>query len=273
MYRLYRPITATPFQSNASYRECAPCEALKPYIRCFWGTAEPVAGVCGGQGLVIPDTCMDILFDLNYTKNTCGSCFCGINDRAFCSLTAASGDTVATFAIRFYPWASALFAEDSISGVRNQCWETGRLFAGLEKQLRPYLFEIRGLSAFIAVAQPLLLKALHSERQNSSVMNAVYDMIAAKGAMPASAVADRHQLSLRQLERLFAEHIGIPPKQFSSLVRYQLLLREWLYSPAFDVQDAVCRYGYTDQAHLLKEFKKFHTMTPGEAKRYARSHL
>ena len=121
MYRLYRPITATPFQANASYREYAPCEALKPYIRCFWGTAEPVTAARGGQGLVIPDTCMDILFDLNYTKNTCSDCFCGINDRAFCSLTAASGDTVATFAIRFYPWTAALFAEDAsfIRATRN----------------------------------------------------------------------------------------------------------------------------------------------------------
>lgn len=32
----YRPLTARPFLSDSSYREIVPCEALRPYIVCFW---------------------------------------------------------------------------------------------------------------------------------------------------------------------------------------------------------------------------------------------
>ncbi len=38
---IYRPITAQPFLSDQAYTEIQPCEALKPYICCFWGTRKP----------------------------------------------------------------------------------------------------------------------------------------------------------------------------------------------------------------------------------------
>ena len=40
--QLYRPITGTPFQADETYREVAPCAALAPYIRCFWGSEYPL---------------------------------------------------------------------------------------------------------------------------------------------------------------------------------------------------------------------------------------
>ncbi len=36
LYKSYNPITATPFQCTEEYMEFVPCDALKPYIRCFW---------------------------------------------------------------------------------------------------------------------------------------------------------------------------------------------------------------------------------------------
>lgn len=58
-------------------------------------------------------------------------------------------------------------------------------------------------------------------------------------------------------------------KPLSSLFRYQHVWRDAVYSKNFCVQDAVFRYGYTDQAHLLKEFKKFHSVTTREAVKQA----
>ncbi len=84
-FQIYRPITANPFQSDDSYREYEPCEALKPYIRCFWGNRRPYWEEQGDYGVstVIPDTCMDIIFDVNFTDNYINSSFCGINDSSF----------------------------------------------------------------------------------------------------------------------------------------------------------------------------------------------
>ena len=53
-------------------------------------------------------------------------------------------------------------------------------------------------------------------------------------------------------------------------MRYQLLWQEMLRAPRFSVLDAVDRFGYTDQAHLLGDFRRRHLMTPREALAFAR---
>lgn len=80
-------------------------------------------------------------------------------------------------------------------------------------------------------------------------------------------------ISPRQLERLFAQHIGVSPKGFASLVRYQSLWREAVFSSHFDVLDAVERYGYVDQAHLLNSFKQFHSLSLRDALAKARQNV
>ncbi len=68
--RIYRPITATPFLNDETYCEIAPCEALNPYIRCFWGAKKTLVSLCKNEefGLVIPDTCMDIRQEIIFSK-------------------------------------------------------------------------------------------------------------------------------------------------------------------------------------------------------------
>lgn len=91
--RLYHPITGTPFQADASYREVAPCAALSPYIRCFWGSERPLPDAPSPGGIVIPDTCMDVIFHIDYAANCVGSVFCALDKHsAFTPPTTAGAD-------------------------------------------------------------------------------------------------------------------------------------------------------------------------------------
>lgn len=71
------------------------------------------------------------------------------------------------------------------------------------------------------------------------------------------------------MERLFLKHIGVSMKKVSSLVRYQNIWQEIVYGKNFNIQDAVMKYGYTDQSHLINEFKKYHGITPNQAVMFA----
>lgn len=46
--------------------------------------------------------------------------------------------------------------------------------------------------------------------------------------------------------------------------------QEIIFSKGFDVLDAVKKYGFTDQSHLLNDFKRRHLMLPREAAVFAR---
>lgn len=265
LHEIYRPITASPFLCSDSYKEYEPCESLKPYVRCFWGATDAIA-----ETLVVPDTCMDIIFKVDFTDNCITSRFCGIGDCSFVSKDERKEKkALSTFAIRFHAWSAYLFAEDSMSDTKNGAFELDYHFPKLRKEIEPLLFDVRNTEDRIAIVQKSLLKYLRIERSNSSVMNAVSEILLKRGNAGLSEISSNIAVGNRQLQRLFKENIGISPKRMSQMIRYQCLWNDIVYQPDFDVQDAVFKYGYTDQAHLLHEFKHFHTMTIPEARRYA----
>ena len=68
------------------------------------------------------------------------------------------------------------------------------------------------------------------------------------------------KISRRHFERLFKENIGISPKKYQSILRFEQVLstikdEKFLTEIAYNLN-------YTDQSHLIKEFKKYSGLTP-----------
>lgn len=272
MKTCYYPLTAAPFQKNRKYKELLPQKELAEYVRCFWGSEPTCTGTVRTEKgeLIIPDTCVDIIYHIDYTENKVTGGFCGINDRSFYAIdNSIKGHLTATFAIRFYAWGAYVFAEDSMQSTTNGFYEVGSRFAWLDRVLRPKLLELQTLQEKISFAEQLLLEKVQNIRENKVVKCAVHTILLHKGSLEVSKLAQEAFVSSRQLERLFHEYIGITPKKLSSLVRYQFLWKDILYEPDFEVLNGVHRYGYADQAHLLHEFKRFHSMDIRSAKRLA----
>lgn len=272
LYKQYTPITAAPFRCSDEYMEFAPCEALKPYIRCFWGTRVPVTQMADKEvtGVVTPDTCMDIIFTVDFTNNQIDSQFCGIDDRTF---TTHSGRwqkrTLFCFAIRFYAWGVSLFAKESMKNTKNAFFDAGCHFPGIKKELEKRLFDAADMRQFIPVAEKILLQHFDEKYKNPAIFQAFSRILAHRGNLAVTDLSQEVLVSSRQLERLFLEYIGSAPKSLASMVRYQYLWNELLYNRDFNIADAVYKYGYSDQAHLCHDFKKYHSMNLSEAKKYA----
>lgn len=277
LYEIYNPITATPFVYSESYMEFAPCEELKPYIKCFWGTNMPYRQQKTNmktRGVVTPDTCMDIIFHVDFTNNQIHGSFCGIDDRTFFTHNANEEEKlVSTFAIRFYAWSAYLFSEESMCDTKNAFFAVDYHFSRFKKEIEPLLFDVVSMKDRMRLVEKYLLNHIHSERNNHILTDAVGELLVQKGNIGIGQLSKEIHTSSRQIERIFHENIGISPKQLSSLIRYQYVWNDILYHPNFQVQDAVYQYGYTDQAHLLRDFKRFHSMGIAEAKRYALQHV
>ncbi len=270
----YIPRTAAPFKQNETYREIFPDHpALAGAVRCFWGSDRPyvVQQEISSQTAVIPDTCVDIIYHIDYTENTINGNFCGINDTSFtaCQVTKP-GHLVSIFAIRFFAWSACEFSEDSMKGTLNGCFDPASRFGWLDRILRQQLFEKTSLKERSRLTEELLLKRIIPARQHYMVSHAVRQIISQKGVLSATKLAGTCFLSSRQLERLFREYVGITPKKLCNLVRYQCLWNELLKNPRLPILDVVSQYGYTDQSHLMREFKRYHAMNIREAVRYAR---
>lgn len=273
LYKIYNPITATPFKCTGDYMEFTPCDALKPYIRCFWGSREPFTqneNTATATSLVTPDTCMDIIFRVDYRNNKIETSFCGIDDRTFFSHhNGIEKKTAFTFAIRFYAWGAALFAEESMRNTKNSFLGASCHFRKIKSELEKHLFDVTDIYTLIPIAEKILLNHLQEKNRNQIVFQSIFEILKNKGNLLMTDLNREVLIGSRQLERLFIEYVGISPKSLASLVRYQYLWSELLNNKNFHMADAVFKYGYSDQAHLYHDFKKYHSMSIADAKKYA----
>ena len=257
--QLYHPIVARPFEQEI-YREIPPCAALRPYIRCFWEQD----GSRSDPWLVVPDTCADLIFRVSQDGKV-QHYFCGIGDAPFWSQPPANGDR--TFGVRFYGWSAALFAGETLRGTANGLFATEAYFPWVTKALLERLASCPPEKT-AALLEQALCSRLETLCPDGNFMQAVYRILSSGGNLSLRDLSLETALSARQLERLFSQNLGLSPKKLAELVRYQLLWQQML-RPGFDPLDAVERYGFYDQSHLLHAFKRYHGLSPAQALRLA----
>lgn len=66
-------------------------------------------------------------------------------------------------------------------------------------------------------------------------------------------------------ERYFLNYMGVPPKQYANICRFNNVFKymETISEPP-DWHDIVVRFGYYDQSHFIREFKRYSGKTPSE---------
>src|SRR5207344_3036381 len=69
-------------------------------------------------------------------------------------------------------------------------------------------------------------------------------------------------LSDRQLERRFRAGVGVGPKLFSRIVRFQRVVRLARRSGQAGWAETAAHCGYADQAHLVRDVRAFSGATP-----------
>ena len=115
----------------------------------------------------------------------------------------------------------------------------------------------------VAGLADLLLARLEPGREPPlQVLEAVRLIRANRGRVTVRWLADELNLSISQLERSFARHVGVGPKLLARQTRICALAAEatGLASPGWALLAA--KYGYADQAHLAREFRELTGLTP-----------
>lgn len=271
-YMQYKPLTSRPFLCNSTYTEYTPCQQLVPYIACYWESFHYSGSAEEQEVLVIPDTCADMIIEINHTKHTMESCFCGLSDSPVRIKPKPVGETVMTFAVRFHFWAVRLFFNVGMKELYNQVIHFEQIDSKTFRDFELF-FNLASTVDRINWMENLLLKKLQdlSVRNgfNSNVYNTIDQILAASGNISIREACEYTCVSQRQMERLFLQDIGISIKRTADLVRYQNVWKDIVRQDIFQIQDAVNHYGFADQSHLLNEFRRFHGMTPQQAKQSA----
>ena len=84
------------------------------------------------------------------------------------------------------------------------------------------------------------------------------------GSLPIGQLAQKLWLSKRVLEYEFQEQVGLPPKLYSRITRFNSVMTGIKNKKITDWQDLASKYNYFDQAHFINEFKRFSGSSPSK---------
>jgi AraC-like DNA-binding protein len=84
------------------------------------------------------------------------------------------------------------------------------------------------------------------------------------GAQPLTAVTDQIGLSARRFSQLFGEQVGLSPKRYQRVMRFQAVLRRIYDAAPLNWADVAFDCGFFDQAHFIHEFRAFSGLSPTE---------
>lgn len=124
------------------------------------------------------------------------------------------------------------------------------------------LNEADSFEDMVAVLQKWLLGKLNHLKKELPIDKALPYIIKNGTLHDITDVASASCVSIRQLERLYQERIGLTPQFYARLVRFT---KAWIIkenNPAINWTNLTYECGYFDQMHLIRDFKEFAGVTP-----------
>ena len=130
-------------------------------------------------------------------------------------------------------------------------------------RLRERLCEARNSAErFQLLQEALLIRLCHGVEQHYAV-SAALEMFAKNQAGPIVSEAAKYLgLSQRRFIQVFKAQVGMTPKLFSRIQRFQQTRTFIQHNPSPNWASLALEFGYFDQSHLIREFLEFSGLSP-----------
>ena len=161
-------------------------------------------------------------------------------------------------AVEFRSGGAGCFVCMPMTEVCNQMVQLEDLWGRDGALLRERLLEVPTPASKFHVIEEVLLRQL-VPRFDPAIQ---YAIGALQAGIPVSQISSRLGLLPKTLVRRFSSQVGIPPKRFARVRRLQRVLRAVRRSGEPNWSALAAEFGYTDQSHLVHEFRELAGILP-----------
>ena len=182
-------------------------------------------------------------------------------------LTVSKGTSV--LIARIYPHACPLFFPNPMSEFTNFATDAYGIFSRAINDFYYSLMEAGSLTEKVNALDRWLadqLKQNEKRYKKTMLIGQICTHICnTDGAFDSTALTKSYGLSERYIQQLFLDHVGIAPSAFFSVHRFNKSL-QLVLSSNLSLTSVAYDCGYYDQAHFIREFRKFTGITPFDAR-------
>lgn len=237
-----------------------PREELRSYVRYYWTlkSDEPFSV------LTFPIGCPQMIFhrgtplyipELSSRQNK----FSVSGQVNFPAHIASDGNTKMIVAV-FYPHTIGLFIDTPPSAFYNQEISGYDIENRQLSQLADQIFDCPDSELAIQLMEQWLTArikpSLNIKRIGAALSTTLFNPSTQVGRL-----AEIACLGKKQFMRVFREYVGMNPKEYGRIVRFQHALR-MMQLGSRDYADIAYATGYSDQSHFIREFRQFSSLSP-----------
>ncbi|MGD8374805.1 MAG: helix-turn-helix domain-containing protein [Acidobacteriota bacterium] len=254
---------------GVAYELHAPCAALRPYLEGYWVQEAPA----GGRQLptrVVPTGAPELLlyhgdpFERLTAEGAIPEpAFALLGQQARAIRVRATGRTGVLIA-RFRPWGAAALLGRPLDDLADRIVPLAELVG--RDRADPVEDRARTAGSSrerIAVVEEMLLGLLDGAGPDPLVVRCALAMKRGEGGGRIHRLARWAGVSRRHLGRRFLASIGLPPKRFAEVLRFQESIAHRRSGASWAAVAQSC--GLHDQAHLIRLWQSFVGEPPGRA--------
>jgi AraC-like DNA-binding protein len=165
--------------------------------------------------------------------------------------------------VHFRPGGGFPFLEMPADEIHGRQVSLSDLWGGFARELRERLLAVEGVKARFDLLESALLR---QAQRRLGFHPAVHYAIREFGAPRQTTVAEvveQTGLSARRFIEVFRTQVGMSPKQYSRVRRFQRVVQSLGMEPDVDWCGVALDAGYCDQSHLIHEFRAISGISPG----------
>ncbi|MFN8374836.1 MAG: helix-turn-helix transcriptional regulator [Anaerolineae bacterium] len=244
----------------------APVPLLEVDVSCFWALEQDQESY--NREVYLPDAYIEVIINvgapllLESERGMLELPRAFVNPLQHKPLRIRAAGCCQMISMQLYPWAvkPILNIEAHPSSVHVIGLDAGwQRFAEYLTQLVAH----RGYGEAVDCYQEFVCKTAYRHKHDITLMRTAGHLLhGCHGQMRMADLAAQSYLSSSQFERQFKQYTGISPKAYARIVRFGSLQAALLVNPFSPLADLADVYGYSDPAHLIRDFKSFADCTP-----------
>jgi len=243
-----------------------PAPPLSDYIELLWiyeGYSAPHA-----KERVLPTGSMELIFGLDEDQ------------RVGCSLTGAqtqftilnTSRPFSVMGVHFKPGGGFPFFGMPACEFQGMGVPLDLVWGGFAGEVRDRLLEAKTHGAKYRILENALLERVRGRLGKHPAVRFALDAFGtAEAPCSVAAVTDQIGLSPRRFIEVFRNEVGLTPKLYCRIRRFQNVVAMIHKLPEPDLADMALSCGYYDQAHFIHDFRAFSGVSPSAYLKYRTS--
>ena len=258
------------FSIAMSIHFATPSSILAPYIKRYWSIENTLGKGEKCVQRIIPTGLTELLLYFTPRPKV-------LSNREYLSHNVALyghhnnfydielTEKLSVFSIMFEPQGLMQFFKFPLYEICNRNIPLQYINGQAGKDLEEKMAEVSTFQQRVNIAEAYfynLLKNNYTDFEFRRINHVVELIKKSHGNISISLLASKACLSRKQFERVFSQQIGISPKQYLKIIRFQFSIFQKQQNNDLNMIELTYESGYFDQSHFINDFKSFCGLTP-----------